>query len=346
MILLKKIRLPLVWLAVLALLLAFASCKRAQLRPAEYAYVAAPLANLRDRVSAVYNKTGTVRNGQRVEILEKSKRFVKVKTDSGESGWIEQRYLVDANVYAGFEKLRAENNNTPVQAHGTTRASLNMHIAPGRETEHLFQLAEGAKLEILKRETAEKPQARAMAARQQPGPKTGKSEEPPAAALEDWSLVRDAQRHTGWVLARMVDVDIPLEIAQYAEGQRIVGYFVLNEVPDADKKVPQFLVLMTENKDGLPWDYDQARIFTWNTKRHRYETAYRERRLEGVFPASVGREDFGKEGVLPTFTLRVKDDAGNVVAKKYKLNGPIVRRVLSPGEEPTRAAVPRRRKQR
>ncbi len=329
----------------LAFLAALPGCKRATLKSAEYAYVAAPQANLRDRVSAVYNKTGTVRNGQRVEILEKSKRFVKVKTDAGESGWIEQRYLVDADVYAGFEKLRADNANTPVQAHGTTRASLNMHLTPGRETEHLFQLADGAKLDVLKRATAEKPQARTLAARQPVG-KPGKNpEEPPAATLEDWSLVRDPQRRTGWVLARMLDVDIPLDIAQYAEGQRIVGYFVLNQVQDADKKVPQYLVLMTENKDGLPFDFNQARIFTWNTKRHRYETAYRERKLDGVFPATVGQEDFGKEGVLPTFILRVKDGNGNTVEKKYKLNGPIVRRVLAPGEAPAKAAPRRKSRQ-
>ena len=113
---------------------------------------------------------------------------------------------------------------------------------------------------------------------------------------------------------------------------------MLNEVTDQEKKVPQFIVLFTENKDGLPWDYNQARIFTWNVKRHRYETAYRERNLMGVLPVTVGPADFGKEGVLPTFTLQVKTDDGKIVPKQYKLNGPMVRRVLSPGEEQAKAA--------
>jgi hypothetical protein len=143
------------------------------------------------------------------------------------------------------------------------------------------------------------------------------------------------------VLARMVDLDVPLEIAQYSEGQRIVSYFVLNEVADGDKKVSQYLVLLTENKDGLPWDYDQARIFTWNVKRHRYETAYRERNLAGVFPVTVGTADFGKEGVLPTFILRVKGDDEKTLERKYRLIGPIVRRILSPEEEQAKAAQPR-----
>ncbi len=47
----------------------------------------------------------------------------------------------------------------------------------------------------------------------------------------------------------------------------------------------------------------------------------------------VGHQDFGKEGDLPTFTIRKKNDDGRIVEETYKLNGPIVRRVLSPEEE-------------
>jgi len=37
--------------------------------------------------------------------------------------------------------------------------------------------------------------------------------------------------------------------------------------------------------------------------------------------------------MLPVFILHVKDDQGNTIDRKYKLNTPIVRRVLAPGEE-------------
>jgi hypothetical protein len=179
---------------------------------------------------------------------------------------------------------------------------------------------------ILKRATSEKqPTARPPVAA--PGKK-----DPPKSVMEDWWLIRDAQGHTGWVLARMVDLDVPLDIAQYAEGQRIQSFFVLDEVNDGDKKVPEYLVLLSEPRDGNPYDYDQVRVFTWNVRRHRYETAYRERKLEGFFPVSVSRENFDKEGELPVFTLKVRDDAGNLLDKKYKMNTPIVRRVLAPGE--------------
>src|SRR5262249_39637589 len=160
--------------------------------------------------------------------------------------------------------------------------------------------------------------------------------ETPAVPMEDWWLVRDSQ-HAGWVLGRYLDVDIPLEIAQYAEGQRIVAFFVLTHVVDPaadrpDKNVPYYLVLLTPPRDGMPLDYDQARVFSWNFKRHRYETAYRERNVTGVLPVAVTNETFEKEGTLPVFILRVKDENGNVLERKYKMNGVIVKRVLASGE--------------
>jgi SH3-like domain-containing protein len=318
------------WLLLLLLLaLLLSSCNRGRGRVQEIAYVSAPQAILRDHVSAVFNKTGVVKNGDRVQILERERRFALVRTGSGVEGWIEQRSLVPQSVYDGFQKLTQQEQSVPVQAAGTTRNDTNLHLDPGRETEHLYQLNQGAKVSILKRATAERNVPGAMAKPASSG-KNGYSK--PAPLLEDWWLIRDPEGRVGWVLSRMVDLDVPLEIAQYAEGQRTVAFFVLNQVPDADKKVPQYLVVLTEPKDGLPFDYNQVRVFTWNLKRHRYETAYRERNLNGVLPVTVSREDFGKEGTLPIFILQVKDNDGNLSERKYKMNTPIVRRVLAPGE--------------
>jgi hypothetical protein len=148
--------------------------------------------------------------------------------------------------------------------------------------------------------------------------------------------VRDGQTRVGWVLGRTLYLDVPEEIAQYSEGQRIVASFPLDEVTDGDKKVPEYLVLFTDNKDGMPYDFNQARVYTWNARKHRYETAFRQHDLTGVLPVTLGRRDFDKEGNLRTFILRNKED-GNVRELTYKFNPPIVRRVLAPGEEPPKA---------
>jgi SH3-like domain-containing protein len=313
----------------------FTACSRGRHRVLEVAYVSAPQATLRDQVAAIYNRVGNVKNGERVEIVDREKRFARVRTASGIEGWIEQRYLVDQKTFDGLQKLTQDNQNDPVQAPGVLRNETNLHITPGRESEHLYQLASGAKVAILARATAEKQVAAAPVAR----PVTAKpgAKAPAGPALEDWWLVRDDQSRVGWVLARMVDVDVPLDIAQYAEGQRFVAFFVLDQVQDGDKKVPQYLCLLTEPHDGSPYDYDQLRVFTWNVRKHRYETAYREHGLNGVLPVTVSQESFDKEGTLPVFVLRVRDDAGNVMERKYKLNTPIVRRILAPGEAPSHA---------
>ena len=332
------------WAGLLAIgFVMLGGCGRGRHRVLEVAYVSAPQATLRDQVAAIYNRVGTVKNGERVAVVDREKRFARVRTASGIEGWIEQRYLVDQKTFDGLQKLTQDNQNTPVQAPGILRNETNLHITPGRDTEHLYQLASGSKVSILKRGTAEK---QAVPVRLPPKPTEAKEalRTPSGPALEDWLLVRDADGRVGWVLSRMVDVDVPLDVAQYAEGQRFVAFFVLNEVQDGDKKVPQYLCLLTEPHDGLPYDYDQVRVFTWNVRKHRYETAYREHRLDGVLPVTVTHETFDKEGTLPVFILQVKDEPGNISERKYKLNTPIVRRILAPGEVPTRAARAVRRR--
>ncbi len=359
------------------LLLAAPACKRGQIvTQHEYMYVSAPESSLRDRVATMYNKVGTVHNGDRVDVLERVKRFVRVRTDQGVEGWVEQRSLVSQEVFDGFQKLSADSRDQAVQGHGATRAELNMHLTPARDGEHLYQLKEGEKVEVLRRATTDKnapkppkpisppkttpakpkdekpakaesalppsppsPSAPPIEKTPKPEPAIGdnaKPAEPPKIVMEDWYLVRNSAGQAGWVLMRMVDLDVPLDIAQYAEGQRIVGYFVLNTVQETidgqPKTEPQYLVLLNQPKDGLPFDYNQVRVFTRKRNKHRYETAYRERDMEGYLPAKTGHAVFDKEGDLPTFTIRKMNATGQIVDATYKMNGPIVRRVLTPEE--------------
>src|ERR1700757_192922 len=132
------------------------ACGRGRHRVLEVAYVSTPQASLRDQVAAIYNRVGNVKNGERVEILDREKHFARVRTASGIEGWIEQRFLVDQKPFDGLQKLTQDNQNDPVQAPGVLRNETNLHVTPGRDTEHLYQLAAAAKVAILKRDTAEK----------------------------------------------------------------------------------------------------------------------------------------------------------------------------------------------
>ena len=130
------------------------ACNHGSGRTLEVAYVSGVQAILRDHVAAVYEKAGVVKNGERVEVLDHDRRFVKVRTAGGATGWVEQRYLVGQDVFDQIQKLTADNLNDPVQAQGTTRNDTNLHVEPGRDTDHLYQILSGEKLSLLKRGTA------------------------------------------------------------------------------------------------------------------------------------------------------------------------------------------------
>ena len=356
--------------ALLALALA-GGCKRTPLSSPEYAYVSAPQIFLRDRISAVYNKIGTLTNGERVVVLQHDRRFVKVRTSQGVEGWVEQRSLADQSVYDQLDALSKKFGSAPAQAHATARNDVNMHVTPARDSDKLFQIKENEKLELLQRAVTNKNAVvhAAPAVRRTPKPSKAQLKEvakkkgvelpppPPAPSVpaiayerfepqpeapkpaadpgppEDWWLVRDSHGRAGWVLGRMLEVDVPLEIAQYAEGKRIVGAFVLTTVEDdatdrPNHQVPYYLVLTNEPHDGQQQDYDGIRIFTWNTKRHRYETAYREHDLNGYLPVSVAT------GSAPAFAIHVKNADGTMAEKKYHMEGVLVKRDYAAGEQP------------
>jgi len=96
----------------------------------------------------------------------------------------------------------------------------------------------------------------------------------------------------GWLLSHYVDVDAPDSLTRYAEGQRFVGAYVLTTVHDDgaeqdNKDIPIYLTVLSPYTAGLPYDFDQVRVFTWNLKMHRYETAFREKNVEGYLPVSI-----------------------------------------------------------
>src|SRR5215472_11788079 len=294
----------------------------------EFVYVAVPDASLRDRVATIYTKTGLVHNGERLQVMERmqNKRFIRVRTPRGEEGWLQERFLADQQTYDQFARLAEQFHGSPAQGSATIEQQVKVHVLPGRKTGYLYLLNEKEKVELLQRQPVDRNATPAKEEKpKDPDADTSdeeqeKSDQP--AMWEDWWLIRDSQRRIGWVRGHALYLDVPDEIAQYAEGQRFVAVYQLDDVPDQDKKVPEYLALLTEPKDGSPYDFDQVRVYTWNTRKHRYETAYHERNLAGVLPVSLGQQDFEKEGSLRTFTLGLKDESGTR-QQTYKFRPPI-----------------------
>ncbi len=330
--------------------------------PSKYVYVTAKEGTLRDRVAAVSNRTGTVTNGEKLVVLERARRFIKVRTPDGAIGWIEEKLTADQNVADEFEQLKQSHASDPVVVQGVARDDVYMHVAPGRETEHFYRLTEGDNMSLLKRATVAKPLPPGQAAAPATAPKPGATVVPEGPAMEDWWLVRDSKGQTGWVFSRMIDVTEPDALSRYSEGQRIVGAYVLATVDDADSgmvangqpvtKIPEYVTVLSPYKAGLPYDFDQVRVYTWNLKKHRYETAFREKNIEGYLPVKISstKDPYGKSALatmeLPTFSYDVlaADSAapvpdattgvvtpGKTITKTYRLEETICHRILPPG---------------
>ena len=244
---------------------------------------------LRDRVAVVANRVAEVKNGEKLIVLQHIPRFMKVKTPDGSVGWIEEHAVIDQNEYNAFQDLAKQHaTQTPV-ATAVLYNELYMHLTPGRTTQRFMLLAPNTKVAMLERASVPRyaasnvlglPTAPAKAAPVRPGKahKEGfESRFAPSVPMEDWWLARDSTGQTGWMLARDFQVDVPDDVAQYAESERMVGAYVLRTVSDADSGkpnglVPEYLTVLTPYKQGLPYDFDQVRVFTWDTRRHRYGT--------------------------------------------------------------------------
>jgi len=356
-------------LIAVALTCALSGCSRLRPHPADsYVYVTAKQTFLRDRVAAVSNRTGTATNGEQLVVLEHARRWVRVRTLSGEIGWIEERLTAPQDLADKFDTLRKDHAKDPVVATATTSDDAYLHVAPGRLTDKLYLLTPNGTLSLLQRASVVKP----VTPGAQPAPASTDPNAPPAGPIyEDWWLVRDTKGQTGWVYSRLLEVSAPDSLLRYAEGQRIVGAYILTHVDDPASgildngntvtSIPVYVTVLSPYKAGLPYDFNQVRVFTWNTKKHRYETGFAERNIVGYLPIKIGatRDPYGK-GVmaaleLPTFTYSVLAadqpiptpdpttgliKPGRTIAKTYRLEGNICRRILPPGTPPQPEAHP------
>ena len=329
--------------------------------PQEYVYVSAKRTFLRDRLAAVSNRVGEVTNGQKLLVIDRARRFVKVKDDKGGIGWLDGHAIIEQKVYDQFADLAKQHESDAVIVTGVLRDDSYLHDAPGRQTDHYYLLPENAKLQLLTRASVPKPMPAQAIPKPQPaanakGKGSGKKVAdakpvPPPPVLQDWWLVRDDQGHTGWVWSRMMDIDIPAEIAGLSEGQRYIGAYLLRTVDDPDSsfpnhKAPEYVTVLNSWQDGLPYDFDQVRVFTWNTRKHRYETAYRERKLQGYLPVSVSSELVnGQQEPVFSFKSATGEDVAidpatgvahpaQTETESFRMEGVVVKRI-GPAAPPT-----------
>lgn len=384
-------------ISIVSLALLLASCADRAERAASIgeAFVGPVVLKIRKDIPLQSPVVATVKHGERLEILQQRRRFLRVRTPSGAEGWTDERQLLAAEDMQKLKELAARATQMPVQGQATSFGELNVHTQPARQSPSFLQIKENEKIDVLMHvstprvELSHKPLI-------PPAPKKVKEEDkkppkeskyppitppkppgPPANWLElsktnleddddlseeaepkkeeaavsrkplptdDWSLIRTKTGESGWALTRRLIMAIPDEVAQYAEGHRIVSYFSLGAVEDGAEKKQNWL--WTTIGDGTyPYDFDSFRVFIWSLGRHRYETAYIERNLHGYAPVLLRDVELSSTKAkgdaapvkYPGFSVCMEKKDGHRYRRDYAFITNVVR---SAGEQPCEESAP------
>jgi hypothetical protein len=354
--------------------------------PIGEAFVGPAVLKIRRDIPLESPVVATVKHGERLALLQKRRRFFRVRVPSGVEGWTDERQLLAKEDMDKLREWAARAARMPPQGQATAFGELNVHTQPSRQSPSFLQIKENEKVAVLahvatprtdltrkallppppkknkpevKRAPKEAKYPPLAPLPQPPGPpanwlelsqtdlsleeaspeESESEKEAKPVALDDWSLVRAPSGESGWVLTRRLVMAIPDEVAQYAEGHRIVSYFPLGEVADEDKKKANWL-WTTIGEGNREYDFDSFRVFVWSLRRHRYETAYIERNLRGFAPVLLEQVELSTtkkaaDAKYPGFSLCVEKKDGQKVRRNYAFLTNIVRYA---GEQPCEAA--------
>jgi hypothetical protein len=344
------------------LVLISAACRRPgapHSAPIAEAYAGPATLTLRKEIPLEAPAVATVKHGEKLEIVQRRRRFLKVRTPSGVEGWTEDNRLLSSEEMDALTNLSRIAQGMPSQGTAITFDLLNVHNLPARQSPSFMQVKPNEKMQVL----AHSPAPRSAPPRKPLIPPTPKKtrpakklpegrvpppprptpppapenwldlsktnlppepEEPPKPVpMDDWTLIRTASGQAGWVLTRRLFMAIPDEVAQYAEGARITSYFSLGEVDDEGQKRSNWL--WTTISAGLQdHDFDSFRVFIWSLRRHRFETAYIERHLKGYFPVKVHPVPLGAT-TYPGFSLCVEKEDGHRAQRNFAFIVNVVR---------------------
>jgi uncharacterized protein YgiM (DUF1202 family) len=266
------------------------------------ATVVANNASLRLKNSSTSRTLRVLDSGDKVSVIERQDNWYRVRYGRDVEGWMEASTVVTNETKERIQKLVAASQNLAPQNTAVMKQDSNLRLEPGRTTSIIRRLDAGTRVEVLDRVTKPRPNSE---------------------TLQDmWIKVRPTPTEVGWVLSGSVDFDIPGDIAQYSEDYIYSAVKTINRVQDPIAGQINWYVIGERRSGGDPnVDFQGIRVFTWNQKKHRYETAFRTRGMRGVYPLEVGQD-----GAYPTFRVyELGADGTTKITRDFVMYGVIVR---------------------
>jgi hypothetical protein len=271
------------------------------------AYVIPDSIGVWDTPAEIRVQIATLHSGEELQALGHFRAWTHVRMPNGKEGWTNTDGLMSARTHETEERLDEEISDMPAQARGHTLDAGNLHIEPLRQSAIVAQANQHQSLEIFNRRMVRREDGN------RPVEMLSLSRDP----LEAWYLVRDGS-HTGWILGKLVQLDIPKGISAYAQATNLVAWLVLDTVNDQGDPMPQYIV--ADRVGTKACDFTDIRVLTWWKKKQTYAIAYKEGGLLGYFPILVTHE-----GSIPYFRLRLVNGQGVKSQKFYGLFDTITR---------------------
>jgi hypothetical protein len=320
------------------------------------AYAGPATLALRQDINPRSPEVVTVRHGDRLEIVQRRRRFLKVRNAAGREGWTEERFLLSPQEIARLKSFSESVKSLPSQGAATTYDTVGVHSEPSRMSPSFLTIKEGEKFDVIAREVAPrralqrppliKPRVK-LTAKKLPVKRKANALPPPPAppppkVPEDWVELSGAPSGSDAPKPAVPTEPEPVDdwtLVRTASGESgwVLSRRVSMSIPDEvaqyaegrritsyfrlgevhDKDVVKPIWLWTTVEQSLqPYDFDSFRIFVWSLRRHRYETSFIQRRVRGYFPV------LAKDG---GFSVCLEKDDGTRYRRSYAFAGYQVR---------------------
>lgn len=113
------------------------------------AYVGEWKLDLRKELTPEAPISATLKQGEKVEIVQVRRRFLRVRGANGASGWTTANMLMTPGELAALDRQAEAAKRLPAQGYGKPFEKLNMHAEPHRRSPSFVQITENDRVDVL-----------------------------------------------------------------------------------------------------------------------------------------------------------------------------------------------------